>query len=275
MSSSIDRLVEIMVRLRDPKTGCPWDVKQTFASIAPYTIEEAYEVADTIEKGDMDELRDELGDLLLQVIFHSRMAEELNLFTIDDVADGISDKMLRRHPHVFGDQNMHDADSQTIAWEDIKARERDEKARRQTGSDHPASILEGIANGLPALTRALKLQKRAARVGFDWKDARLVIEKFREELDELEAELNADNRNEDRVQDEVGDMLFTCVNMARQLGIDPESALRHGNIKFEKRFRKLEETVRNNAQQPQDMTLEQLETAWTQAKASLAGFEPV
>ncbi|MBT4889347.1 MAG: nucleoside triphosphate pyrophosphohydrolase [Rhodospirillales bacterium] len=268
--SNFERLVEIMSRLRDPDTGCPWDVEQTFATIAPYTIEEAYEVADAVERGDMDELRDELGDLLLQVVFHSRMAEEAGMFDVEDVANSISEKMLRRHPHVFTDQRIDNAEAQTIAWEDIKAAERDNKAKR-TGAKHPASVLDGVANGLPALTRALKLQKRAARVGFDWADARLVIEKFREELDELDVELNANTLDQSRVQDEVGDLLFTCVNIARQLDIDPESALRHGNIKFERRFRELEENVRADGNKPQSMSLDALEEAWHAAKASLAG----
>lgn len=268
MPSSVDRLIEIMAKLRDPETGCPWDVEQTFASIAPYTIEEAYEVSDAIERGDMNDLRDELGDLLLQVIFHSRMAEEAKLFSVDDVADAISDKMLRRHPHVFDDEHIADADAQTIAWEDIKAAEREDKAQ-QSGTGTPASVLDGVASGLPALTRALKLQKRAARVGFDWADAQLVIEKFREELDELEAELNADTLDEARVQDEVGDLLFTCVNIARQLDIDPEGALRHGNVKFERRFRMLEDTIRSGGRTPEDMSLNELEDAWTAAKVAL------
>ncbi len=268
MSSSFDRLKEIMVRLRNPDTGCPWDVEQTFATIAPYTIEEAYEVADAIERNDMDELRDELGDLLLQVIFHSRIAEEAGAFNVEDVVGAISEKMLRRHPHVFDDVHIKDASAQTVHWEDLKAAERDDKAKR-AGEGETASVLDGIAGGMPALTRSLKLQNRAARVGFDWADPKLVIDKFREELDELEVELNADTLLEHRVQDEVGDLLFTCVNIARQLGIDPESALRHGNIKFERRFRKLEVDVKAKGSEPQDMSLDALEQAWADAKRAL------
>ncbi len=278
---NIERLIDIMVRLRDPETGCPWDVEQTFATIAPYTIEEAYEVADAIERGDTGELKDELGDLLLQVIFHSRIAEESGLFNVNDVADAICEKMIRRHPHIFGDgASVADAQAQTLAWEDHKAAERAAKAAKAAARDDapvadsegaqvPLSILEGVAVGLPALSRALKLQSRAARVGFDWADARLVIDKFREELDELDEELAAETLDPHRVQDEVGDLLFTCVNVARQLGIDPETALRHGNMKFERRFRKLEETAAQQGTQPGDLSLDALEALWTHAKTQV------
>lgn len=272
MSSNFDRLVDIMAQLRNPDGGCPWDVKQSFETIAPYTIEEAYEVADAIEQGDMDELRDELGDLLLQVVFHSRMAEEQHLFNANDVADAISDKMIRRHPHVFADATERDAESQTVAWEDQKARERAEKtARNGSAQEAPfPSVLDGVTVGLPALTRALKLQKRAARVGFDWADVRLVLEKFHEEIRELEVELDAAENDPGhdpaRIVDEVGDLLFVCVNIARQLGIDPETALRHGNAKFERRFRKLETNVADQGRKPEDMPLGDLEKEWVTAK---------
>ncbi len=273
MSSSFSRLIEIMAKLRNPDGGCPWDVEQTFATIAPHTIEEAYEVADAIEHGDMDELRDELGDLLLQVVFHSRMAEELDLFNVEDVVSAISDKMIRRHPHVFGDLTIATADAQTIAWEDQKARERAAKAEKSENNgidDVPHSVLDGVTVALPALTRALKLQKRAARVGFDWADARLVLDKFREEIAELEAELNAADRDAnhdpERIKDEVGDLLFTCVNIARQLNIDPETALRHGNAKFERRFRALEIDVATQGKDPAGMSLDELENAWENVK---------
>ncbi|MBT3557818.1 MAG: nucleoside triphosphate pyrophosphohydrolase [Rhodospirillales bacterium] len=265
MAASFLRLVDIMKQLRTPETGCPWDVEQTFETIAPYTIEEAYEVADAIERGDMTDLRDELGDLLLQVVFHGRIAEESDLFHVGDVADAISDKMIRRHPHVFADQIIEDAEAQTASWEDTKARERAEKAAR-TGQEEDTSVLANLPVALPALTRAFKLQKRAARVGFDWADARLVIDKFREELDELDEELARAQRQPDRIEDEVGDLLFTCVNVARQLGIDPETALRHGNAKFERRFRQLETDVAAKGNQPQDMSLDALEDAWGAAK---------
>ncbi len=266
-AASFLRLVDIMRQLRTPETGCPWDVKQTFGTIAPYTIEEAYEVADAIERGDMDDLRDELGDLLLQVVFHGRMAEEAGLFHVGNIADAISEKMIRRHPHVFADQTISSAEAQTASWEETKARERAEKAHQK--QDVMPSILDDIPVALPALTRALKLQKRAARVGFDWADARLVIEKHREELDELDEELARDAQLPDRVEDEVGDLLFTCVNIARQLGIDPESALRHGNNKFERRFRQLETDVAAQGHQPGDMSLDALENAWSAAKSEV------
>jgi MazG family protein len=265
MAASFMRLVKIMKQLRTPGTGCPWDVEQTFETIAPYTIEEAYEVADAIERGNMDDLRDELGDLLLQVVFHGRMAEESDLFHVGDVADAISDKMIRRHPHVFADQVIESAEAQTASWEETKAGERATKVNR-SGEAEDTSILADLPVALPALTRAFKLQKRAARVGFDWADARLVIDKFREELDELDAELARKERQNDRIADEVGDLLFTCVNVARQLGIDPETALRHGNAKFERRFRQLETDVNATGAKPQDMTLNALEEAWTAAK---------
>ena len=279
MSSSFDRLTAIMAKLRNPDGGCPWDVEQTFATIAPHTIEEAYEVADAIEHGDMDELRDELGDLLFQVMFHSRMAEEDNLFDVNDVIDAISEKMIRRHPHVFGDATIATADAQTVAWEDQKAGERAEKAARGRADDNSSphsalpSVLDGVTVGLPALTRSLKLQKRAARVGFDWADVRRVLEKLHEEIEELEVELDALDGNAthdpERIKDEVGDLLFVCVNIARQLDIDPETALRHGNAKFERRFRKLETLVRDQGKQPEDMALDDLEAAWTAAKKHL------
>ena len=274
MAASFMRLVDIMKQLRTPETGCPWDVEQTFASIAPYTIEEAYEVADAIERDNMTDLRDELGDLLLQVVFHGRMAEESDLFHVGDVADAIADKMIRRHPHVFADQIIDSAEAQTASWEETKARERAEKASARgdsgnngdSGDHEAASILDDLPVALPALTRAFKLQKRAARVGFDWADARLVIDKFREELDELDTELAREQPLPDRIKDEVGDLLFTCVNVARQLGIDPETALRHGNTKFERRFRQLESDVAAQGAQPEDMDLEALEGAWIAAK---------
>lgn len=272
MSSNFDRLIDIMAQLRNPDGGCPWDVEQTFATIAPYTIEEAYEVADAIEHGDMDELRDELGDLLLQVVFHARMAEEENLFTVDDVANAIADKMVRRHPHVFGDADIETAEAQTLAWEEQKAQERERKAAE---SDTPPSVLDGVTVGLPALTRSLKLQKRAARIGFDWADVRRVLEKLHEEIDELDQELLAMEKDPDhdrkRLEDEVGDLLFVCVNIARQLDLDPETTLRHGNAKFERRFRMLETLVREQGKNPEDMPLDDLEAQWAEAKKRLEG----
>ncbi|WP_137897315.1 nucleoside triphosphate pyrophosphohydrolase [Sphingomonas sp. 2SG] len=217
---TVERLVAIMARLRDPKRGCDWDVAQTWATIAPYTIEEAYEVADAIARDDAADLKDELGDLLLQVVFHSRIAEEAGAFTLDDVVASISDKMERRHPHIFGDA------AQSPGWEELKAAERSGKS--------DASALAGVAAGLPALMRAVKLQKRAARVGFDWPDADGSRAKLHEEIEEVDAATG------DEIEDEIGDLLFAAVNWARHLGVDPETALRRGNAKFERRFRAME-----------------------------------
>ena len=269
MSDSFDRLIAVMAKLRDPSGGCPWDLEQTFGTIAPYTIEEAYEVADAIDRGNMTDLKSELGDLLLQVVFHARMAEENGDFDVEQVADTIADKMIRRHPHVFADELIDTADAQTLAWEDQKARERETRAANE---GREPSVLDDIAIGLPALTRALKLQKRAARAGFDWADAILVIEKLREEICELEDELNVTSGSvdQDRVHDEVGDLLFTCVNIARQLGIDPEVALKNGNAKFEHRFRQLEQDISAAGLSPEALTLDQLEEAWQVAKKRLA-----
>jgi len=257
------RLLAIMARLRDPQTGCPWDVEQDFRTIAPYTIEEAYEVADAIEKADFPHLKDELGDLLFQVVFHARMAQEAGHFDFDDVATGVSDKMIRRHPHVFADQTGIDsADAQTVNWEAQKAAER-EDAAAQDGRD--ASALDGVTPGLPALTRAAKLQKRAARVGFDWPDAAHVVADVEGEFDELKVEMAADAPH-DRLEDEMGDLLFTVVNLARHLGVDPESALRRTNAKFERRFRHVETELAQQGRRTQEATLEEMDALWRQAK---------
>jgi ATP diphosphatase len=254
----MDVLLQVMARLRDRERGCPWDVEQTFATIAPYTIEEAYEVAEAIERNDMDALQDELGDLLFQVVFHARMAEEAGGFAFDDVARGIVDKMVRRHPHVFGDKEIADAAAQTVHWEDLKAHERAEAAK----SRGPASALDGVALGLPALLRALKLQKRAARVGFDWPSTLQVFEKFAEEIAELQSEIES-NGNKDRMTDEIGDLLFVLVNLARHLEVDPEGALRHANAKFERRFRAVEEAFDHDLA---GVSLDCMEAAWQRAK---------
>lgn len=256
-----------MTLLRDPVGGCPWDVEQTFETIAPYTIEEAYEVADAIHRRDMDALKDELGDLLLQVVYHAQMATEAKAFEFEDVVDAICDKMVRRHPHVFGDIKIENASAQTVAWEQQKANER--KAKLLASDDEETcreSSLDGIILALPALVRALKLQKRAALVGFDWPNAHSALEKFSEEIDELTAEMNAGG-DDDRIRDEIGDLLFTCVNVSRKLGIDPEEALRQGNAKFERRFRKIETLLADDGdRRPQDATLDELEALWTRAK---------
>ena len=257
----LDRIIEIMRCLRDPETGCPWDVEQDFATIAPYTIEEAYEVADAIQRGDVDDIRDELGDLLLQVVFHARIAEEAGLFTLADVARGISDKMIDRHPHVFGDETRPEAAQQSRRWEDIKAAERER--RGQTG------VLDDVAAGLPPMLRALKLQKRAARVGFDWPDIDRVIDKLHEETAELRDELARKSVDMAKVEDEVGDVLFVAVNLARQAGVDPETALMTCNAKFEKRFRYIEQQVENNGKNINETSLEEMEMHWQAAKSAL------
>jgi ATP diphosphatase len=227
----IERLRAIMAKLRDPKGGCPWDVQQSFATVVPYTIEEAYEVADAIDRGDRADLREELGDLLLQVVFHARMAEEEGSFAFDDVVEGICDKMVRRHPHVFGDAVVADAAAQTRAWEAHK--------RREKQGQEDQSALVGVAAGLPEWMRALKLQKRAAAVGFEWPDAQPVLDKLHEEVEEVRAEF-AKGADPVRLLDEVGDVLFVAVNLARHAGVDPSAALRHANAKFERRFRAME-----------------------------------
>lgn len=249
-TANITPLTDVMARLRDPDVGCPWDIEQNFASIAPYTIEEAYEVADAIERSDMAALRDELGDLLLQVVFHSRMAEQAGQFTLQDVIDGITAKMIRRHPHVFGEgARREDGHAQ---WEVIKAAERAEK-------EPDPSALAGVAGALPALMRAEKLQKRAARTGFDWPDSERVIAKVAEELDEVRAAADQAEREE-----EIGDLLFAAVNLARHLKVDPEVALRKGNAKFERRFRAMEGFAGDAFA---SLTLDEQEALWQQAKA--------
>jgi nucleoside triphosphate diphosphatase len=256
------RLLDIMARLRDPKSGCPWDVAQSFATIAPYTIEEAYEVAEAAETGDAAALCDELGDLLLQVVFHARMAEEAGGFAFNDVARAIADKMVRRHPHVFADTRIADAASQTIAWEEQKALERQAKA---AASGAAASALDGVGHALPALTRAAKLQRRAARVGFDWPDVAPIFDKIFEEIAELRAELPAADPT--RIEDEIGDLLFAVVNLARRLDIDPEQALRQGCRKFERRFRRIEERLAARGVAPASAGLAAMEEEWQRAKA--------
>lgn len=261
--SGIDRLLDIMARLRDPDGGCPWDVEQDFASIAPHTIEEAYEVADAIERQDMAGLVDELGDLLLQVVFHAQMAREAGLFGFDDVAAAICGKLVRRHPHVFGDLKIDDAETQTVAWEELKA---DERGNAGAGAEEATSALAGVAVALPALTRSLKLQKRAARVGFDWDGPADVVDKLNEEIGELRAEM-APDPDPTRLTDEVGDLLFTCVNLARALKIDPETALRHANVKFETRFRRMEEMLAAEGATVKGTSLAEKEARWQRAKA--------
>ncbi|WP_213683910.1 nucleoside triphosphate pyrophosphohydrolase [Roseicyclus sp.] len=253
----IDRLRAIMARLRDPVTGCPWDVAQDFATIAPYTIEEAYEVADAIERQAWDELKGELGDLLFQSVFHARMAEEAGLFDLDDVATAIADKMIARHPHVFGDEsNAKSADQQVADWEKLKAAERAAKAK--------GGVLDDVALGLPALMRAEKLQKRAARVGFDWPDIAMVIDKIAEEAREL-AEARA-TLPQDKIAEEMGDLLFVMANLARHLKVDPEDALRRANAKFTRRFAFIEAELTKRGKRPDDSDLAEMDALWDSAK---------
>lgn len=261
-TTNINRLIEIMARLRHPTEGCPWDVAQTFETIVPYTIEEAYEVADAVERRDLGALRGELGDLLLQVVFHARMAEEQEGFAFDDVAGAIADKLIRRHPHVFGDNDTGDKETVKETWEALKATERAEKAA-ETGRQ--ASVLDDVPSAFPALMRAEKLQKRAARVGFDWPDIGPVLGKVTEELDELKAEIDQGG-DPTRISEEAGDLLFSCVNLLRHAKVDPESALRSANAKFERRFQAIEAALREEDRTPQDADLEELEALWQQVK---------
>jgi len=255
----IARLVEIMARLRDPATGCPWDLEQDFATIAPYTIEEAYEVADAIDRQAWDELRGELGDLLFQAVYHARMAEEAGHFAFDDVVATVSDKMVARHPHVFGDESRDkSADEQTRDWEAVKAAERAGRAE--------AGVLDGVAAGLPGLTRAVKLQARAARVGFDWPTTDEVVAKITEEARELvEAR---DGLTQDEVAEEMGDLLFVVANLARHLKVDPEAALRGANAKFIRRFRSIEAALARDGRRPEDSDLAEMDALWDAAKAA-------
>ncbi|UWQ00425.1 nucleoside triphosphate pyrophosphohydrolase [Aliiroseovarius crassostreae] len=258
-NGGMERLREIMRRLRDPKSGCPWDIEQDFSTIAPYTIEEAYEVADAIERQAWEELKGELGDLLFQSVFHAQMAEEKGLFSFDDVADGMSDKMVARHPHVFGDESRDkSAEQQTRDWETIKAAERAAKAQK--------GVLDGVAIGLPALLRAAKLQKRAARVGFDWPETTQVLDKLQEEAREL---VEAKNRlTQDEIREEMGDLLFVIANLARHLDVEPEEALRKANAKFERRFSYIEQRLAEQGRQPEDSSLDEMDALWNEIRAA-------
>jgi ATP diphosphatase len=258
-SRDIGRLLDIMAALRTPKTGCPWDLEQNFATIAPYTLEEAYEVADAIARNDLADLKDELGDLLLQVVFHARMAQEQGAFDFGDVVEAITAKLIRRHPHVFGDAGSHTARAVEGLWDEIKAQE---KAAR--GKAEPAGALAGVPVTLPALTRALKLQVKAGKVGFDWNDPRAVLHKIREEADEIEAVLDSDAAH---AATEVGDLLFAAVNLARHLHADPEAILRQTNRKFERRFAAIEQALATDGKKPQDATLAEMDALWDAAKA--------
>lgn len=259
-AEAMDRLIDIMARLRDPETGCAWDVAQDFSTIAPYTIEEAYEVADAIQRDDMAELKEELGDLLFQVVFHSQMAKEAGTFQIADVIEAINSKMVRRHPHVFGAADTRTADQQVTAWEVIKAEER--AAKGEHGVEE--SALDGVALALPALLRAEKLQKRAARVGFDWTDPAPIFDKLQEETDEVRDAISSGDR--DRIEDELGDLLFVAANLSRRLSVDPEQALRRANTKFERRFRAMEILARSENRDFAALDINAQEALWQRVK---------
>ena len=267
-SRDIHRLIEIMAALRDPAGGCPWDLEQTFASIAPFTIEEAYEVADAIERGETDDLRDELGDLLLQVVFHARMAEEARLFDFGGVVEAITAKLIRRHPHVFGDADSLDSEAVKALWGRIKAEEKRLRIEVRASSglppEAPSGALGHVPLALPALSRALKLQEKAAKVGFDWNDVRAVLVKLREEIAEVEAEVSGGSR--EALSDEIGDLLFAVANLARHLDVDPEAALRAANAKFARRFAHIEHRLAESGRKPETADLEEMEALWVEAK---------
>ena len=265
-SRDIARLIEIMAQLRTPGTGCPWDLEQDFASIAPYTIEEAFEVAEAIARHDLEDLRDELGDLLLQVVFHARIAEERGAFAFGDVVEAVTRKMIRRHPHVFADADGNIAPSHVEGgWDRIKAEEKAERAARRGAVETPASsVLAGVKAGQPALSRAMELQRKASKVGFDWNDPREVLKKIREEADEIEAALDRGDKSE--MAEETGDLMFALVNLARHTGADPEMALRGTNAKFERRFAYIERALAARGQSPEAATLAEMDALWDEAK---------
>src|SRR6185295_12605800 len=261
-SRDIARLIEIMAALRDKEHGCPWDLEQSFATIAPYTIEEAHEVAEAIAADDMDALKDELGDLLLQVVYHAQLAAETGAFTFGDVVAAITTKMIRRHPHVFGDDAARSAGAAKGFWEKAKAEE-----RRAKGVTEPNSLLDTVPAGLPSLRRAQRLQEKASAVGFDWNDPKAVLAKLREEIDEIAAALD-DAAPTERLEDEVGDLMFAAVNLARHLRIDPDQALRHGNQKFVRRFRSIEAALAADGRTPAESDLAEMEALWQKAKTA-------
>lgn len=270
-SRDIERLIEIMAALRTPGTGCPWDLEQDFASIAPYTIEEAYEVADAIARGDLVDLKDELGDLLLQVVFHARMAQEQGSFAFPDVVEAITTKLIRRHPHVFGDARDLSPAQVKALWSQIKAQEKADKvaAHRAAGLPEPAEargLLAGVPAALPSLTRAWKLQAKASTVGFDWNDARLVLDKIREETGEIEEALASGDKA--AIQEEIGDLLFVVANLARHVEADPEACLAAANAKFERRFAGIEAALKQEGREPREASLEELEALWQEVKRS-------
>lgn len=261
---NLEDLRNIMIRLRDPEQGCPWDKEQTLETLVPYTLEEAYEVADAIHRGDDQELCDELGDLLFQIIFYTQITSEKNRFNFDDIVNAIAEKLVRRHPHVFANEQIKNAEEQTLAWESFKEKERQKKA---IDKGHEASILDGVSLALPALVRAQKLQSRASRVGFDWEDIGSVIEKVEEELKEYKSEFSSiADHDLKRIKEEMGDVLFSIVNLARHAGIDAESALREANSKFESRFHKVEESLKRQRKPIDQASLEEMDVLWEEAK---------
>ncbi|HUI22744.1 MAG TPA: nucleoside triphosphate pyrophosphohydrolase [Methylocella sp.] len=264
------RLIEIMAALRRPGTGCPWDLEQTFETIVPYAIEESYEIADAVARGDVNDLKEELGDLLLQVVFQARIAEELGFFDFGGVVEAITQKMIRRHPHVFGAARGFTPEEVTALWDNIKREEK--SAKGEPDSTRQESLLAGVPIALPGLTRAVKLQAKAATVGFDWNDARLVLKKIREETDEIEAALDAEDST--AIADEIGDLLFSIANLTRHLKADPEAAIRQANRKFEQRFRFIEETLARNGTPPGTAALTEMEALWNTAKARETDSSP-
>jgi ATP diphosphatase len=271
-SREIERLIEIMAALRRPGSGCPWDLEQTFRTVAPYTIEEAYEVADAIERGDLDDLRDELGDLLLQVVFHARMAEEAGAFAFGDVVEAITAKLIRRHPHVFGEARDLSPDEVKGVWDAIKAAERSARARASRDASVRPGLLDGIAQALPALIRAEKLTRKAATVGFDWPETAQVVDKIHEEIAEV-GDAVAGGEPE-RIEDEVGDLLFAVANLARHLKVDAEGALRRANAKFERRFGAIERDLADRGRSLNEASLEEMEQLWSKAKAAERARHP-
>ena len=268
-SRDISRLIDIMAALRDPETGCPWDKEQNFATIAPYTVEEAYEVADAIARDDLADLRDELGDLLLQVVYHARMADEMGAFAFPDVVEAITRKLIRRHPHVFGDAEARAAGAAKGMWERIKAEEKLARAAARSSkaeAERPPGLLDSVPAGLPAMIRAVRLQEKASTVGFDWNDPRAVLDKLAEEIGEIEAELTAPVREPERLEDEVGDLLFAVANLARHLKVDPDQALRRTNAKFKRRFASIETALAAKGRGPAEATLDEMEALWQAAK---------
>jgi len=263
MSSAIDRLAMVMEQLRDPQTGCPWDREQDFMTLAPYTLEEAYEVVEAIEGGQPKLLTEELGDLLFQIAFHAQLGKEQGLFDLDSIATTVTDKMIERHPHVFGERKAHSAADVLRNWEADKATKREQAAK---ANKKMVSALDGVSSALPATTRAIKLQNRAARVGFDWTNAREILAKIREEADELEAEMNIKN-NQDALEDECGDLFFALINLARRLKVDPESALRRTNRKFERRFQAVEIRLSEQGRQIEEASLDEMENLWNAIKS--------